>query len=450
MKRIADTYLLDWKKSLHKKPLLLRGARQIGKTYAARTLGETFDNFVEINFELQPNIKKIFKKDLEPLRIIRDISLITGQKITPVKTLLFFDEIQECPEALRALRYLYEKIPEQHVIAAGSLLDFTIETIGIPVGRVSSLYMYPLSFFEFLCATKQKSLAKTILENQITNPLSEIVHEKALSLLGEYIAIGGMPEAISRWIETQDPQLCFQVHNALVDTYRQDFSKYGSKFQTKYLDILFNAIPYQLGTKFKYSSVEGEFRKRELTPCLDLLITAGIIHPIMRSAGNGIPIGAEADPKNFKTIFLDVALSQTILGFNVESWFLNPKEEFINKGMLTESLVGQELLAYSSPSQKTHLFYWGRNVFGSEAEVDYIIEQNNHIIPIEVKGGYGSTLRSMRMFLKKHPNTPYGLRFSTHNYSVHENIHSYPLYAIAHVIQNGQSQNKKAYENLLT
>lgn len=271
--------------------------------------------------------------------------------------------------------------------------------------------MYPLSFFEFLCACQHTLLAQGILDSSPTSPFNEVVHQKLLTLLAEYLAIGGMPEAVVYWQRTKDPIGCFEIHSVLIDTYRQDFNKYAKKFQIKYLDVLFNAVPRQLGTKFKYSAIDGDYRKRELAPCLDLLITAGIVQPVTRSAGNGIPLGVEADPHDTKIIFLDVALSQAILGLDLSSWFLQPHHEFINKGALIEALVGQEILAYSLPQKKAQLFYWRRNAPGSEAEVDY--------------------------------------RFSAHNYSVHNTIHSYPLYAIASFMLTSGQQTRENFEALL-
>ncbi|KKQ32831.1 MAG: hypothetical protein US49_C0005G0050 [candidate division TM6 bacterium GW2011_GWF2_37_49] len=449
MKRIIDYYLAEWKNSEFRKPLLLRGARQVGKTHAVRELAKLFDNFVEINFEADAEVKDIFDRDLDPVRISRALSLITGKSIEPGKTLLFFDEIQGVPKALTALRYFYEKLPTQHIIAAGSLLDFTTQSVGIPVGRVSSLYMYPVSFFEFLCECGHTLLAQEILSHSIEASMSEPVHRKLLAILAEYLAIGGMPEAVALWQIKRDPLLCLQVHDSLISTYRQDFGKYAKSFQLKYVEALFNAIPRQLGTKFKYNAIDGDYRKRELAPCLDLLTTAGIIHPILRSAGNGIPLGAEVDPGDFKTIFLDVALSQAILGLDLKTWFLHPDQDFVNKGALIESFVGQELLAYAHPAKKENLFYWRRNASGSEAEVDYIIQANRQVVPVEVKSGLGSTLKSMHMFLDSHQQSTHGIRFSTHNYSEHANIQSYPLYAIAHVILGNQMAEKKAYEALV-
>lgn len=435
MKRIIDDYLLQWKTDTYRKPLLLRGARQVGKTHSARNLGATFQHFVEINFEVNTKFGDIFKKDLYPERIIRELSLVVGQTITPGSTLLFFDEIQACPEAFVSLRYFYEMMPQLHVIAAGSLLDFTIQEIGIPVGRVNSLYIYPLSFIEFLmCLNEDLAITELIMRHTPEDVVSAPIHAKLVSLVGDYLAIGGMPEAVARWQETKDFFACFKIHKAILDTYRQDFNKYAKKFQIKYTSLLFDHIPRQLGQKFKYSAIDGDYRKRELAPCLDLLKTAGIIHPVFHTAGNGLPLGAEVDPLDFKVIFLDIALSQAMLDLNPGDWVLKPLEMFTNKGELVEAFVGQELLAYASPHIKKNLYYWRRNAPNSQAEIDYLVQQQANIIPIEVKSGAGSTLKSMHMFLESHPQSPYGIRFSIQNYSIHEKVHSYPLYAIAKAV----------------
>lgn len=436
MKRFIDKELSDWKDVKLRRPLLLRGARQVGKTYAVRQLGKQFASFIEINLESQPDARIIFEKDLDAQRIVRDLSLFTRKQIIPGQTLLFIDEIQATPSAITALRYFYENIPELHVIAAGSLLDFAVENVGIPVGRVESLYVYPMSFLEFLLSTENDLLVQEILSHQVEEPISEPVHNKILSILGEYLAIGGMPGVVECWKETKDPSRCFALHHSLIDTYRQDFAKYAKKFQIKYVDAIFTNIPQQLGKKFKYSSIDGDYRKRELVPALDLLITAGIAHKVIHSSGNGIPLGANIDPECYKIIFLDIALSQAILGLDLESWFLNPMQQFVNKGELVEAFVGQEILAYANAHAKKQLFYWQRNAPSSNAEVDYLIQKGEKIIPIEVKSGSGKTLRSLHSFLESHPQTPLGIRFSTQNYSRHENIESFPLYAVAAIFKS--------------
>lgn len=431
MKRLIDFDLLEWKTSGNRKPLLLRGARQVGKTFAARQLGKTFENCVEINLEINPKAAALFEEDLDPVRITRQLTALLDKPIIPGKTLLFLDEIQAAPKAITALRYFYELIPELHVIAAGSLLDFAILMTGIPVGRVISLYMYPMTFIEFMYALDHSLLAEEILRHEIEKPMSEPLHKKSLSLLGEYIAIGGMPEAVKEWKDSHDIKKCVQVHFSLIDTYTQDFGKYAKAFQIKYLDLLFGSVPLQQGQRFKYSKIEGEYRKRELSPCLDLLETAGVVHRVLATAAQGVPLGAQANPSNFKVLVLDVALGQTMLGLDLRDWFLNPLQEFVNKGDLVEALVGQELLGYSDPARKAHVYYWQRDTRGAEAEIDYVLQNKENIIPIEVKSGSGTTLKSMHSFLESHPKSPCGIRFSTNNYSEFNKIHSYPLYAIA-------------------
>jgi predicted AAA+ superfamily ATPase len=226
-----------------------------------------------------------------------------------------------------------------------------------------------------------------------------------------------------------------KIRKTLVDTYRQDFTKYAKKFQIKYVSLLFGQVPLRVGKKFKYSDVEGDFRKRELAPAIELLSTAGIIQKVISTAGQGLPLGSQADQQNFKVLFLDVALTQTVLGLHLGSWITSPFEQFVNKGELVEAFVGQELLAYAQPFQKAHLYYWHKDTRNSQAEVDYLIQKEEAIVPIKVKSGTGTTLKSMQIFLESHPGSPYGIRFSTQNYSQYQKIHSYPLYAVAKGIE---------------
>lgn len=431
---MIDHALRQWKDYKYRKPLLLRGARQVGKTYAVREFGKTFDQFVEINFEQTPEARTIFEKDLSPERINQELFWLTGKQIIPGSTLLFFDEIQSAPKAVTALRYFYEQMPLLHVIAAGSLLDFALEEVGIPVGRVSSLHVYPLSFLEFLAALNYQHLVQAILTQNMSDPFSEPVHQKLLELLAHYIAIGGMPEVVYLWKETQNPFECAMVQQTLLTTYRQDFVKYARQNQIKWVELVFNHVPRQLGQKFKYSLIEGDYRKRELAPCLDLLTTAGVVHQIFLASGQGLPLGAQANLTSYKVMLLDTALSQAALGLDLRDWLLASGQSFINKGSVVEAFIGQEILVYADAYKKEQLYFWQRSEKNSEAEVDFIIQRDGVIIPIEVKSGAGSTLKSMHSFLRTHQDSPYGLRFSTQNYSVYENIYSYPLYAVGNVL----------------
>lgn len=436
MNRLIYHDLFCWRQSTSRKPLLLRGARQVGKTHVVRQLGQTFKNFVEINFEKSPQLKKIFELDLDPVRIIKEISIALDVTISPLETLLFIDEIQEIPRAIIALRYFYEEMPDLHVIGAGSLVDFAIEQVGVPVGRISFLYMYPMSFIEYLCASNHKLLALEIILHKPTDVFSTLLHDKALRLLGEYMAIGGMPRVVHEWITKQDLQSCTTLLRDIKNSYEQDFSKYAKKNQIKYVELLFKNIPRLICQQFKYSHIESDYKKRELEPALWLLEKAGIVHPVIHTAANGVPLGAEANPHKFKLLMLDVGLTQTLLGLHLKDWFIDPLPTFVNKGSLSESFVGQELLAYSDSTDKQKIYYWSKETKGSNAETDYVVSLQHQIIPIEVKSGHGATLQSMRLFLKLHPHSLHGIRFSIHNYSLHEGIHSYPLYAVSGMTEN--------------
>ncbi len=429
-------------------PLLLRGARQVGKTYAVRQLGKTYDNFIEINFERHSFLQTMFERDLNPQRIINEISLFADQQIVPGKTLLFFDEIQVVPQAITALRYFYEEMPDIHVIAVGSLIDFAIEQVGLPVGRVELLYMYPLSFIEYLVASNQSRVVQEILDHAVDASLPDFIHKKFLYAIQEYLVFGGMPQAISRWVTTNNALDAANTHVAILQIYEQDFSKYARKNQIKYVQLIFDQIPEQAGNKFKYSLIDGDYRKRELAPALDLLVTAGIAHKVFYSPGQGIPLGFHRDPLDYKVVFLDIGLAQSHLGVDLSAWFLQPDQMFVNKGSLVEAFVGQELMVYGLPFKKDRLYYWHKDS-RPQAEIDYLIQLKNQVIPVEVKSGEGSTLKSMHYFLDNHKESPYGLRFSAQNYSVYDRVHSYPLYAIAKVIVDHCPEMKAAIQSLI-
>lgn len=439
--RIIDLHLNKWKEDEYRKPLLLRGTRQVGKTYAVRKLGQSFKYFVEVNFEKLRETIKVFEKDLVPERIIRSLSLLLKAPIIPGETLLFLDEIQEAPQAILALRYFYEEMPNLHVVAAGSLLEFAIEKVGVPVGRISTIYMYPMSFIEFLVGTGESLMVKEILNHELGVPLEDSIHRAMLDKVGEYLSIGGMPEAVTRWVQTKDPLASLGVLQQIAAAYRQDFEKYARKSQIKYLEQLFQQIPHMVGREFSYKEIHGEYRKRELYPALQLLERTGIIHIVRHSSGQGIPIGSEIDFETFKVIYLDVALCQAVLGSDISVWFLNPLEGFENRREIAESFVGQELICYDSSIKKAELYFWKRKEKNSTAEVDYLVQKEDRILPIEVKSSHGSTLRSLRLFLETHPKSSFALRFSALNYSIHQNLDSRPLYATVSLAHESQKES---------
>lgn len=448
MKRLIDYYLAEWKQRESRKPLLLRGARQVGKTHAIRELGKTFPIFIEINLEANSAARSIIERDMDPHRIMRQLSELLQQDIIPGSTLLFFDEVQQSPQAITTLRYFYELVPDLHIAAAGSLLDFAIEQVGLPVGRISTLYLYPLSFLEFIVALGHHKWAQLIIGKGIDEVFSDPLHEQLLNLVGEYLAIGGMPEAVNEWIHAKTSRAAKIVHADLIYNYQQDFGKYAKKHQIKYLNLLFQKAIEQLANKFMYSRV-GEYKKRELEPALELLEKAGLVYRVIKSAGQGIPLGAQAAVDDFKIIFLDTGLSQALLKLDITPWFINPIATFVNKGELVEAFVGQEILAYSDPIAKETLFYWQREQRGSEAEVDYLVQIKDQVVPIEVKAGQSKRIKSMQIFLESHVNSSYGLRFSADHYSTYQKIYSYPLYAVIKPFLDASSMLYNAAKHLL-
>ncbi len=429
MKRLSLAKLLEWKDDKERKPLILRGARQVGKTYLVREFGKEYDEFIEINFEMNPELCVIFNENLDPENILRKISIALNKTIIPEKSLMFFDEIQSCPKALSALRYFYELRPDIHIISAGSLIEFLIQDEGIPVGRVRSLYIYPMNFYEFLLARGEDRLISILESTNLSNPIDVFYHNRLLNLLGEYISIGGMPEAVKLWTDTGDFMKVQRVHSDILETYRQDFHKYAKAQKIKYIEKIFNKIPQILGERFIFSHIDRNLKTRELRPALELLINAGLVHPIYHTSSNGIPLGSEVNDRIFKVIFLDIGLANKLLGINYGDWILDPLRMLVNNGNIAEAYVGQELISYSEPFIKQNLYYWLREKRGSQAEVDYIEVINNEVIPIEVKSGNIYKSKSLTVFLREKGN-PLGIKFTQCNFGRKDNIIYLPLYAV--------------------
>jgi predicted AAA+ superfamily ATPase len=434
MERSIQKTLDEWKVDSHRKPLLVRGARQIGKTYIINKFAENFPTSVTINFESNTEYVKIFNiKD--PDRIIEQIELLSGERIIPGQTLLFLDEIQECPEAIVALRYFYEEKPELHLIGAGSLLEFTLSSknINIPVGRIQYLYMYPLSFGEFLQALGQHKLREYMITPGNMPKISEAVHDKLLEQLRLYFILGGMPEAVQTYIDKKDLNACRLIQQSIVDTYRDDFGKYASQVQFKYLRKLFARIPAMIGNKFVYVNVDPDTKSRELKEALTLLETAGIVYKVRNTSGEGLPLESHAKDRFFKVIFLDIGLMHAINGMNRDIVLAEDLTD-VYKGAIAEQFVGQELLAHSSSYHKESLYYWARDKRGSSAEIDYLIQKDSKVIPIEVKSGPSGRLKSMMLYKNAyHPEL--AVKISQAMYNDEKDILELPLYAIEYLIK---------------
>lgn len=425
MKRDILKQLSAWCEHPYRKPLILRGARQVGKSWAINEFGKQFKRFVSVNFEKTPDAQEIFRGDLSAEHILEKLSLFTHEKIVPGECLLFFDEIQECPDAIRALRYFKEELPALHVIAAGSLIDFVLKKIGVPVGRVQFMYLYPLSFSEFLTVNDRDDLRQYILTQQV----DPIIHRQILDYLKNYFWLGGMPAVVSAWLNNRDPQLCHEIQDEIIEAYQQDFHKYASDKQIPYLSKVFAAIPKLLGKKFKFSHVDVDTHTLPLKEALSLLNKASIAHYCYHTSAHEQPLGADSNEKKFKVFFFDLGLAQRLLGLDTRQWLVTPMK-VDNIGEITEQFVAQEFLAYHDVKKKLQLYYWHREVRGSTAEVDFIIQKDGQIVPVEVKSSKDGRLRSLHLYLDTHPNSPYGLKIAEHEFSHHKNIKEIPLYAI--------------------
>ena len=430
MRRDIENELISWKSQKEKYPLIIRGARQVGKSYLVETFGKAhFQNTVVVNLEFQPQLKDCFKS-LDPSEIINKLQLLLGVQIKEDNTLLFLDEIQECPQAIMSLRYFKEKMPKLAVIAAGSLLEFAMRShdFKMPVGRVQFLYLQPLSFSEYLDAAGNQNLRKFLSDVKLTDSIDDVIHKKLLELLRIYIIVGGMPAALNEYLLSNDLMNCQRIQTALLQTYRSDFGKYAKISQHKYLQKVFDTAPRMVGQRIKYSNIDPDTRSRDLKNALNLLTLAGIVRPIYLTKASGLPLGAQINEQKFTVNFLDVGLMQNSCGLQGR---LSIEEDFmqINAGSVAEQFVGQDLAAYSDRHQQVSLYFWAREKRGSMAEVDYVINIGSDIFPVEVKSGKEGRLKSLRMFIEE-KKSRLGIRFSQDKLSYYDKILSIPLYMI--------------------
>jgi uncharacterized protein len=432
-KRLIDSYLQKWREETNRKPLLLRGARQVGKSSTVRHMAKEFEHFVEVNFEERPNLKALFTEDLNPERIIENLSIFLGKPIKPGATLLFFDEIQACPPAVSSLRFFYEKMPDLHVVAAGSLLEFALQSLpSFGVGRVRSLFVYPFSFDEFLVAMGEERLLDVKRKAGLENPLPDILHHKLLDLLKSFMLTGGMPEAVAEYARTRRLLDAQRVLDDLYIALKADFTKYKNTVPSARLTEVFESVVQQAGGKFVFSKASDSANQGQIKEALDLLIMAGLVIPVTHTAANGIPPGAEIDPKKRKMILLDTGIFQRILGLDLAVFLFDQSPTIVNKGAIAEQFWGLEFLKYGSPFSPPALYYWHRESRNANAEVDYVIQEGPHLLPVEVKASGKGSMQSLRIFLKE-KNKPYGYRFSLENFSAYEDVKTYPLYAVSNL-----------------
>jgi uncharacterized protein len=433
-KRHIDSYLEEWRTSANRKPLLVRGARQVGKSSAVRHLGERFKYFVEVNLEKQQNVSSLFGDNLEVKTLCSQLSAIYHTPIIPGETLLFFDEIQESERAIASLRYFYEDYPELHVVAAGSLLEIALkELASYGVGRIRSLYLYPFSFDEFLEAQGLKMQVDFKQQKADSeHPLPTPLHQEMLAQLRSFYLVGGMPEAVRVWVESANYNECAVIHNDILDTYQDDFSKYKTRISPLALFNTIKSVTRQAGCKFVYSEVGSGISPTTVKEALELLTLAGLITPVIHSAANGIPLGAQINPKYRKFLFLDIGLMQSLLGIQPADILVANETEFINKGGLSEMFAGLELIKYGNYLKKAELYYWQRMERNAQAEVDYVISHHGKIFPIEVKASKSGSMQSMYKFIEL-KGCEYGFRTSLEPFATYEKIKVVPLYALSNI-----------------
>jgi len=432
MERNITKKLISWKNSTTRKPLIIRGARQVGKTYTVLDFGKNhFDgNIHHFNFEKFPELHSIFEQNLDSKRIIAEIELASGKKIVHGTDLLFFDEIQECPKAIMALRYFYEENPDLHIIAAGSLLEFAFKDISFPVGRLQTLVMHPMTFEEFLLATGKELLAEKI--KQPDNPFSEAVINRINNEMYNYFIVGGMPECVATFASTGSFVDVIQLQADLISAFRQDFAKYSGHSDRRCLNSVLNSVAKKVGEQIKYARLSEDFTNPTIKKAFELLEMARLFSKVRAASPAGIPLGASASEKIFKTVFLDIGLLSNLNGFNSDKTV--PKQQYYSawNGKLAEQFTGQELRASGNDS----LYYWLRDKRGSSAETDYIIEKDGKIIPIEVKSGKSGKLKSLHLLLKTFPNVQYAYVLTEDKYGEipDQKIKFRPLFCAATLI----------------
>jgi predicted AAA+ superfamily ATPase len=434
-KRKIDIHLLEWKNAESRKPLLLRGARQVGKSSAVRELGKSFDTFLEINFENKSNAgaKRIFEKHSDPRLICDELSALYEVPITSGKTLLFLDEIQDCPDVLSSLRYFYEQMPELHIVAAGSLLEFALQKISsFAVGRLRSMYMYPFSFEEFLQAMGKNMLLEKLQSASPQKPLSEETHNKLKEIFLRFIVIGGMPEVVAIYASGGSLLDCQNALDELTETYFNDFAKYKHRVPATRLEEVFSAIIAQTGQKFTYAKTATSANQIQLKESIELLQMAGVVYAATHTSANGLPLAAETNRRYRKLMIFDTGIYQRFLRLNLSTLLLDEHIEQINKGALAEMFVGTELVKSHNNRLPAELYYWQREKEGSAAEVDYVIQQGQEIVPIEVKAGTKGAMQSMFLFLAE-KKRQYGIRCSMENFGEFQNVKIYPLYAAGNI-----------------
>ena len=423
MKRFITEDLKNWKAHPKRKPLIIRGARQVGKTYIVRKFAnEYYDNLVYFNFDHDARLAELFYNTKDPARILEQLAIVAGQKITPGRTLIFFDEIQECDDALNALKYFCEFAPEFHIIAAGSLLGVRLANTSFPVGKVNFLNLYPMSFSEFLIADGQASLVDYMKNLEEIRPIPEVLATRLEEKLRVYCLVGGMPEAVATWVEEKDISAVRRVQSEILESYEEDFSKHVTVAEANKISLVWNSIASQLARenkKFIYQSIREGARAREYESALNWLRDAGLIYKVPNLAAPKLPLSAYEDLGAFKVYLLDVGLLSNKVG--VEGDIILSRQQLFTefKGAFAENYILQSMIA----GGKKQIYYYTFD----RHEIDFVRQDNNGIYPLEVKAGASSSHKSLTNYIDKYQPSV-AVRFSTNNLIHNGKVLNIPLY----------------------
>lgn len=400
MLRLFEGDLHQWAAQDRRLPLVLRGARQTGKTWLVRNFGRRFEGgLAEVNLERNPEFAELFAPN-DPAAAVRLLEVRLGRRIVPGQTLLFIDEIQAAPQVLSKLRWFAEEMPRMHVVAAGSLLDFALAepSFPIPVGRVSYAHLEPMTFGEFLLACGEERLLDVIRTTSTSTGAPSPLHARLAELVRTYAIVGGMPAAVASFVEHGSFLRVAEIQRDLAQTMRDDFAKYGRNVNTARVSKVFAALPRLVGRKFKPSAVDRDEKSLALKDAFRLLALARVVTPVQRTAANGIPLGAEVDESYQKVCMLDSGLFMADTGLDATA-VVDADLSLVNEGQIAEQLVGQELRACRPFNQEPALYTWVREKKNSNAEVDYVLQVGGRIVPVEVKAGATGALRSLHMMV---------------------------------------------------
>jgi len=432
MKRDIYRQLEEWKQSPRRKPLILNGARQVGKTHSLRHFGKTFyEKIVYLNFEKNEKLAGYFQETLDPKQLIKILGIHTEVEIEPHNTLVIFDEIQECPKALNSLKYFCEEAGEYHVAAAGSLLGVkTANEKGFPVGKVNFLHLYPLSFFEFLSALNHEKTRTFLEEVQAFEPLPEPLHDKLVDLLKLYFFIGGMPEAVAEYVKNESLNVVREVQLEILSAYERDFAKHAPPHEIMKITTVWKQIHRQLAKenkKFIFAAIRQSARGRDYEESIQWLADAGLIHKSHLVQSPKFPLSAYADTDAFKLFLADVGLLGAQSNLSPHAVIEGDQLFTEFKGALTENYVGQELIA----AKHRGLYYWTSE---RTAEVDFLVEGDHSIYPLEVKAGSTQKKKSLLVYGEKYAHSKL-TRATLMNLKHDGNIYNYPLYLICRFLE---------------